>query len=176
MVATLAYRIHVASLGRMAARPTAACHSASRGYNSQEPRFFSKYYAKQYPGIYNTFIDHACGASSAAPIYFDPKTYVNLFGLTEMQIDGVIEPEIGYRVGERYQGQGYATEAACAVRDYLFRQGVHRVISAIAADNIASQRVALKNGMHREKRAEWQGRSVEIYAADRVSAEHPLSE
>ena len=97
-------------------------------------------------------------------------------GVTEMQIDGVIEPEIGYRVGERFQGQGYATEAACAVRDYLFRQGVHRVISAIAADNIASQRVALKNGMRREKRAEWQGQSVEIYAADRVSAEHPRSE
>lgn len=87
--------------------------------------------------------------------------------LTEMLIDGVAEQEIGYRVGERYQGRGYATEAATAVREFLFQQGVQRVISTIATDNTASQRVALKNGMHWEKQVEKHGRLVEIYAAVR---------
>ena len=59
-------------------------------YNSQEPRFFSKYFSVQNAGIYDVLMSDACGASSAAPTYFDPKTYVNSFGLTELQIDGGI--------------------------------------------------------------------------------------
>lgn len=91
-------------------------------------------------------------------------------GLTEFTIEGVIEPEIGYRIGELYQGQGFATEAAAAVRDLLFAHGVDHAISAIAADNTASQRVAQKNGMRWEKRAQWQGRPVEIYGISRESS------
>lgn len=59
-------------------------------YNSQEPRFFSKYFAKQNPGIYDVALDEATGASSAAPTFFDPKVTKNHFGLTEIQIDGGI--------------------------------------------------------------------------------------
>lgn len=87
--------------------------------------------------------------------------------LTEMRIDGVVEQEIGYRVGERHRGHGYATDAATAVREFLFQRGVTRVISTIATDNTASQRVAVKNGMHWEKQIEKHGRPVEIYAAVR---------
>jgi len=53
-------------------------------YNSQEPRFFSKYFSRENPGIYDVPLDEATGASSAAPIYFDPKTHQNSFGLTEI--------------------------------------------------------------------------------------------
>ena len=42
-------------------------------YNSQQPRFFSKYFAKEDAGIYDVAIGSATGASSAAPTYFDPK-------------------------------------------------------------------------------------------------------
>jgi hypothetical protein len=42
-------------------------------YNSQEPRFFSKYFSKEDPGIYNITIGNATAASSAAPTFFDPK-------------------------------------------------------------------------------------------------------
>lgn len=41
-------------------------------YNSQEPRFFSKYFAHQDPEIYNIPIGNATGSSSAAPTFFDP--------------------------------------------------------------------------------------------------------
>ena len=42
-------------------------------YNSQEPRFYSKYYAVQDPNIYMVPIGNATGASSAAPTFFTPK-------------------------------------------------------------------------------------------------------
>jgi len=35
-------------------------------------------------------LSEATGASSAAPTYFDPKSSVNGYGLTELQIDGGI--------------------------------------------------------------------------------------
>jgi len=42
-------------------------------YNSQEPRFYSKYYSDQDKAIYDVPIGNATGASSAAPLYFEPK-------------------------------------------------------------------------------------------------------
>ena len=59
-------------------------------YNSQEPRFFSKFFAKADPFIYDVPMSEATGASSAAPTFFDPKVSTNKLGLTELQIDGGI--------------------------------------------------------------------------------------
>jgi len=42
-------------------------------YNSQEPRFFSKFFSEKDPAIYDITFGNATGASSAAPTYFDPK-------------------------------------------------------------------------------------------------------
>ena len=94
-------------------------------------------------------------------------------GLTELTIDGVDELEIGYRIGEQYQGRGYATEAASAVRKLLFDHGVDHVISAIASDNTASQRVAQKNGMRWERQSLCLGKPVEIYGITRSDFEAP---
>lgn len=46
-------------------------------YNSQEPRFFSRYFAHQDPGIYDIPIGNATGSSSAAPTFFDPHQVNN---------------------------------------------------------------------------------------------------
>ena len=55
------------------------------------------------------------------------------------------------RAGDR--DRGLATEAAAAVRDYAFGElGLSRVISLIRPGNAASQRVAEKIGMTREKK------------------------
>lgn len=43
-------------------------------YNSQEPRFYSKFFAETDPPIYDVPVGNATGASSAAPLYFEPKT------------------------------------------------------------------------------------------------------
>jgi len=57
-------------------------------YNSQQPRFYSKYFTNQDPGIYNVTMGNATGASSAAPTFFDPKTIINPYELKEILIDG----------------------------------------------------------------------------------------
>lgn len=73
-------------------------------------------------------------------------------GLLAWNLDGRNETEIGYVLAKAHWGRGLATEAACAVRDYGFeRLGFDRLISLIGPANIASQRVAIKNGMRHEK-------------------------
>lgn len=57
-------------------------------YNSQEPRFFSKYMTAQNPGIYDVHIGNATASSSAAPTFFNPHEVINSYNLTELQIDG----------------------------------------------------------------------------------------
>jgi RimJ/RimL family protein N-acetyltransferase len=69
-------------------------------------------------------------------------------GLTIQEVDGANEVEIGYHVRRDLWGQGLATEAARACRNYGFaRLSVDRLISLIRPENLASRRVAEKNGM-----------------------------
>ncbi len=69
-------------------------------------------------------------------------------GLVRQSVDGVDEIEIGYHVRRDLWGRGYATEAAHACRDYGFANlAVDRLISLIRPENLASRRVAEKNGM-----------------------------
>ncbi|MBE6638065.1 MAG: GNAT family N-acetyltransferase [Ruminococcaceae bacterium] len=56
--------------------------------------------------------------------------------------------EIGYCFGSDYWNQGFATEAAKAVMDYLFHKiGAEKIIISFADKNPASGRVAEKCGM-----------------------------
>ncbi len=69
-------------------------------------------------------------------------------GLTYQQIRGRSVPEIGYLLRKEFWHQGYATEAAAAVRDYAFNTlGFPRVYSIIRDNNLPSQAVALRLGM-----------------------------
>jgi ribosomal-protein-alanine N-acetyltransferase len=69
-------------------------------------------------------------------------------GLTLQDVDGVDEMEIGYHVRRDHWGQGLATEAARACRDFGFAHfPVDHLISLIRPENLSSRRVAEKNGM-----------------------------
>jgi [ribosomal protein S5]-alanine N-acetyltransferase len=69
-------------------------------------------------------------------------------GLTVQDVDGKNEIEIGYHVRRDHWGQGLATEAARACRDFGFaRLPVERLVSIIRPENLPSRRVAEKNGM-----------------------------
>lgn len=77
-------------------------------------------------------------------------------GLLLQHVDGVDEPEIGYMIHANHWRQGYASEAAAAVRDHAFtRLDKPRVISLIRPVNIPSQRVALKLGLKPERLTRW---------------------
>lgn len=65
-----------------------------------------------------------------------------------MELRGEPEAELGYDLRSDHWGQGQATEAAGAVREYAFgRLELARLVSPIRRDNRASQRVAEKVGM-----------------------------
>jgi len=67
-------------------------------------------------------------------------------GLEQMESEGATE--LGYDFRSDYWNQGYATEAACAVRDYAFDVlQLPQLISLIRIGNLASRRVAEKVGM-----------------------------
>lgn len=58
--------------------------------------------------------------------------------------------EVGYLFQKAYWHQGYAIEAAMACRDYAFKTlKIPSVYSIIRDNNLASQRVAERNGMRR---------------------------
>ena len=69
-------------------------------------------------------------------------------GLELIEVDGHVVAELGYDFRSDYWYQGYATEAAMAVRDYALGQLLlPRVTSIIRVGNIPSRRVAEKIGM-----------------------------
>lgn len=69
-------------------------------------------------------------------------------GLTLQEVDGTLMPEIGYHLRRDRWGQGFATEAAVACRDYGFtKMSVDFLISLIRPENVPSRRVAERNGM-----------------------------
>jgi [ribosomal protein S5]-alanine N-acetyltransferase len=73
-------------------------------------------------------------------------------GLTYFpDVNGRSEVELGYRLARAAWGQGYATEAALAVRDAAFSSlKLQRLVSIIDPGNTASIRVAEKLGMRCE--------------------------
>lgn len=77
--------------------------------------------------------------------------FVGDCGLTWQDVNGTRRLEVGYHVLPRWQGQGLATEAAAACRDFARdRLGAEELIAIVHPENHASTRVAAKLGMHRE--------------------------
>jgi RimJ/RimL family protein N-acetyltransferase len=76
--------------------------------------------------------------------------YCGLFYFPD--VNGQPEVEIGYRLRRSAWGNGYATEAVRAVRDYAFDiLGLKRLIAIIDPANVASVDVAKKVGMKYEQ-------------------------
>lgn len=88
-------------------------------------------------------------------------------GLVSQTVDGVEEIEIGYWIAPEYWGQGYAKEAASAIRDYAINQlGEKRLISLIQPGNEASKKVARFVGMSLDKEIVMGGKDVCVYALE----------
>ena len=107
-----------------------------------------------------------------ATIYKPAGMFIGRCGLLPWTIDGVFEVEIAYMLAQAWWGQGLATEAALAIRDYAYDNlNLSRLICLIDADNQASLRVATKIGMQFEKTGfDDQGPYV-LYSVQRPSGE-----
>jgi RimJ/RimL family protein N-acetyltransferase len=97
-------------------------------------------------------------------LLWDPQRWVH--GLAH-ELDGRLETEIGWTLGRKFWGRGYATEAASVARDWALDElGRTRLISLIQQGNTASVRVAEKLGETLE-RADLPGpfrAKVDLYA------------
>jgi RimJ/RimL family protein N-acetyltransferase len=82
--------------------------------------------------------------------------------------EGPTELEVGYTLGKPYWGQGYATEAAAAARDFALNQlGARRLIALIIRGNDASENVARKLGFEYERDIPFGRREAQLFALER---------
>lgn len=78
----------------------------------------------------------------------EEKQFIGECGITMQNINGRMEPEIGYHINKEYTKKGYATEAAKACRNYAFEVlKLEKIYSYMKYTNIASSKVAKNNGM-----------------------------
>ena len=112
--------------------------------------------------------DHAGLPSQFAVILRGNERLIGYCGFFLQTVDDAEELEIGYRLDPSSWGRGLATEAARAVRDHAFNDlELSRVISLIHPDNIASRRVAKKNGMKPEKQTIFRGFPTIVFGINR---------
>jgi RimJ/RimL family protein N-acetyltransferase len=81
-------------------------------------------------------------------------------GFAARQLDWGDEIELGWTLFPAFQGKGYATEAARALRALV----PGRVISLIRVENTASRNVARKLGMTHERDTVWAGFPTQVWA------------
>jgi len=106
--------------------------------------------------------------SQFAVIHRSDNRLIGYCGFVHQEVAGIEEIEIGYRLDPDYWNRGFATEAAHAVRDHAFCDlRLPRVISLIHPDNLASRRVAEKNGMKIEKNTVFRGFPTFVFSITR---------
>lgn len=88
--------------------------------------------------------------------------------ITRTAIPGQPSVEIGWRIKSEYWGQGYASEAAKACRDYAWQTlQLSELVSFTAPQNTASRRVMEKIGMSHD--------TLSDFAHPKLPPGHPLS-
>ena len=89
-------------------------------------------------------------------------------GLTMQSIDGMILHEIGYHIAKEHRRQGFAREAASAVRDLVFANTpFHEVFSYMRKDNLPSSMTARSIGMSKVEEYNDDGRLTEVRSVKR---------
>lgn len=78
----------------------------------------------------------------------DTGEMIGQCGITMQEYNATQIPEIGYLLAHKYWHNGYAIEAAIGCREYGFNiLNFDALYSIIRDSNIASQKVAVRNGM-----------------------------
>jgi RimJ/RimL family protein N-acetyltransferase len=99
-----------------------------------------------------------------ALILKETNELVGICGLLVQVVDDVEELEIGYSVLPKFWLQGFAIEAAQKCKDFAFANDFSdSLISIVHMDNVPSQKVALKNGMHLDKTTTYKDNPVHIF-------------
>jgi [ribosomal protein S5]-alanine N-acetyltransferase len=90
-------------------------------------------------------------------------------GLVWQDLDSGPELEVGYHFRRDQWGHGFAPEAAKACIEFGFEHAnVDHVISLIRPENLASRRVAEKNGLRIVRQLIWRDLVHDIWRKDRI--------
>jgi ribosomal-protein-alanine N-acetyltransferase len=82
--------------------------------------------------------------------------------------EGWPDIELGWMLRPEHRRMGYATEAARAALDYVFKTiGAERAISLIRSENTASERVARRLGGHQSTTINFLGSATLVYSYHR---------
>ena len=92
--------------------------------------------------------------------------FVGDCGLTMQEVEGEWHVEAGWHVRADLRRQGYAAEAAAAVRTAAQEAGIEHLIAIIRPANVASQRVAAKIGLVLERKVHKSGGPALVFGAD----------
>lgn len=99
----------------------------------------------------------------------DVRKIIGDCGIILQEVEGEHLYEIGYHLRRDFWGQGLATEAAIACRDWAFAHlKADRLISLIRPENLASCRVAERTGMTVWKEVNWRGLPHCVYSIERA--------
>ena len=124
-------------------------------------------------GLLKHYLEHQrrFGYSMYAVLLRATGRFIGNCGLEHYQWEGYSEVEIAYDIHREFWGQGYATEAAAAVRDFAFgKLGLEKIVSYIVPGNRASRRVAEKIGLCVEREILKDDRPHLVYALERTRA------
>jgi [ribosomal protein S5]-alanine N-acetyltransferase len=100
---------------------------------------------------------------------FESHKMIGDCGIIRQQVEGEHFYEIGYHLRRDFWGQGLATEAAIACRDWAFAHlKTERLISLIRPENLPSRRVAERNGMTVWKEVNWRGLQHCVYSIEKA--------
>jgi len=99
---------------------------------------------------------YASGAGLLGVVSKDTEELIGDCGITWQEVEGIMEPELGYHLRRDCWNRGFTTEAARAVRDHAFTTpDFDYLISLIRPGNTASRRVAEKNGFTLDRVVLW---------------------
>jgi ribosomal-protein-alanine N-acetyltransferase len=97
----------------------------------------------------------------------EPPEMIGDCGIVCQQVKGERFYEIGYHLRRDFWGQGLATEAAIACRDWAFAElKTARLISLIRPENLPSRRVAERTGMTVCEQVNWRGLPHCVYSIE----------
>lgn len=133
------------------------------------PSPFSRDFVKQ--GIVRNLERYAkFGYGLFGVVLKDTGAMIGDCGLVWQHIDGIEELEVGYHFRRDHWGKGYAPEAAKACIAFAFENAnVDHVISLIRPENVASRRVAEKNGLRIVRQIMWKGLLHDVWSISKIA-------
>lgn len=119
-------------------------------------------------GHFRRIREHGHGFMAA--VLRETGEYVGHAGVLIQELEGHQVSEVGYWLRHGFWGQGYAVEAASAVRDYGFKTlGKPELVSLIDPDNARSRKVADRMGMNLHRLASWRDAPTCVYGIGRAA-------